>query len=95
MKRRWRWLLLGLVALFFLGLAYVRTHSLVFLQAHAHCIKYAGVSLHHYADEHQGRFPAHPRSYGNALLLMDEDCFHALTGPGYDAAALRDAKRGR
>jgi hypothetical protein len=92
-NRRWRWFLLVLVPLSLLGLAYVRSHPLVFLQAHAHCIKYAGVSLHQYADEHQGRFPAHPRGYGNALLLMDENCSHNLKGPGYDAAALRDAKR--
>jgi hypothetical protein len=93
MKRRWGGILLAFVALSLLGLAYVRTHPLVFLQAHAHCIKWAGLSLHQYADQHEGRFPAHPKGYGNALLLMDEDCFQALTGPGYDAAVLRDAKR--
>jgi hypothetical protein len=27
------------------------------------------------------------------MLLMNEDCFHCLTGPGYDAAPLREAKR--
>jgi hypothetical protein len=93
MGRRWRWALLGLALLAFLVVVYVRTHPLVFIKTHAHCIKYAGIHFHHYAAQHQGRFPSHPKGYANALLLMDEDCFHALTGPGYDAAPLREAKR--
>src|SRR5262249_7244093 len=44
-------------------------------------------------DAHQGRFPFHPDGYGNALLLLDEDCYNCLTGPGYDPAAFREAKR--
>jgi hypothetical protein len=93
MRRRWRWTLLGLALLAFLVVVYVRTHPLVFIKTHAHCIKYPGMHFHQYAAEHYGRFPFHPKGYGNALLLMDEDCFHALTGPGHDAAPLREAKR--
>jgi len=63
------------------------------MEVHAHCIKYAGLELEQYASEHGGRFPSHPKGYPSALLLMNEDCFHALTGPGYDAAPLREAKR--
>jgi hypothetical protein len=63
------------------------------METHAHCIKFAGLQLDQYASEHEGRFPSHPRGYPNALLLMDEDCFHALTGPGYDAVPLLEAKR--
>jgi hypothetical protein len=73
--------------------AYIRTHPLVFMETHTHCIKYAGITLDGYASQHQGRFPSHPKGYGNALLLLDEDCFHALTGPGYEAGPLREAKR--
>ncbi len=72
---------------------YVRTHPLVFLDAHQHCIVYAGHQLLRYADEHEGRFPYQPRGYGNALLLLDESGIHTYTGPGYDAAPLIEAKR--
>src|SRR5258708_7490107 len=40
------------------------------------------------ASSHQS-----PPAYGNALLLLDEGCYFALTGPGYDAAAFHVAKR--
>src|SRR5262245_30291807 len=63
------------------------------MEVHAHCIKFAGLQLEQYASEHDGRFPSHPKGYPNALLLMDEECFHSLTGPGYDATPLREAKR--
>jgi hypothetical protein len=79
--------------LFVLALIYIHTHPLVFMDTHRHCIKAAGMELEQYASEHEGRFPYHPKGYGNALLLMHEDCFHTLTGPGYDAAPLREAKR--
>src|SRR5437763_11688161 len=85
--------LAALVLLLALTGRYVRTHPLVFLEPHQHCIKAAGLELHRYADEHQGRFPSHPGGYGNALLLLDEESYHTLTGPGYDAAPLREAKR--
>jgi hypothetical protein len=75
------------------AVVYVRSHPLVFMNAHEHCIKLAALELHQYASEHQGRFPFDPRGYGDALLLMLEECFHSLTGPGYDAAPLRDARR--
>jgi hypothetical protein len=93
MRRRWRWLLVALAFSTVLAAIYVRTHPLVFMDTHVHCIKYAGLQLEQYASEHQGRFPYDPRGYGNAILLMNEDCFDALTGPGYDAAPLREAKR--
>lgn len=93
--RRWkRWLvILALVAILIVG--YLWTHPLVFIDAHRHCIGFAGLRLLQYAGEHEGRFPFHPKGYGNALLLMDEECFYALTGPGYDEAALVEAKRAR
>jgi hypothetical protein len=93
MRRKWRWLLLALPLLAILVVVHVLTHPLVFMPVHAHCIKVAGLQLEQYADQHDGRFPVHPRGYGNALLLMDEACFITLTGPGYDAAPLHEAKR--
>jgi hypothetical protein len=64
----------------------------VYLPAHRHCIKFAGLQLEQYADAHKGRFPDHPAGYGDALLLMDEETYHSLTGPGYDPAVFREAK---
>jgi hypothetical protein len=95
MRKRRRWLaaLVTLAIVAILLIVYVVTHPLVFLEAHRHCIKFAGLELARYADLHQGRFPFHPGGYGNALLLLDEECFHALTGPGYDAAPLVEAKK--
>lgn len=94
MRRRWRWLLATLALLVVLGWVYVRTRPLVFMRTHRHCIVGAGVTLRQYADEHEGHFPSHPKGYPNALLLlMDEDCFHVFTGPGYEATPLREAKR--
>ncbi len=93
MRRRWQCLLLVLVLLIVLVVVYVRTHPLVFMDTHAHCIKFAGLNLEKYASEHDGQFPSHPKGYGNALLLLDELYFHALTGPGYNASPLREAKR--
>jgi hypothetical protein len=93
MRPRWRWLLLTLALLVVLGYIYVRTHPLVFIDTHRHCIKAAGLELENYAREQDGRYPFHPRGYGNALLLMSEDSLHTFTGPGYDPAPLREAKR--
>jgi hypothetical protein len=93
MRSKWRWFLLALALSTTLVVVYIRTHPLVFMDAHTHCIKFAGLELERYASEHEGRFPFHPHGYANAILLMDEDCFHSLTGPGYDAAPLREAKR--
>jgi hypothetical protein len=93
MRRRWPWIILTLVASALLWTIYVRTHPLVFLEAHQHCIKYAGMQMLKYADEHDGRFPSHPKGYGNALLLLDEDSYNTLTGPGYDPAVLHRAKQ--
>ena len=93
MRRRWRWILLTLALLGVLGWVYVATHSLEFMDAHCHCIKAAGLALGRYADEHQGQFPFHPKGYGNALLLIHEDYFYSLTGPGYDTSTLHEAKK--
>lgn len=93
MNPRWRWLLLALGLLILLACYFVRTHPRVFMNTHAHCIKAAGLALMQYASAHQGRFPHHSRGYGNALLLVDEGYFSVLTGPGYDAAPLREAQR--
>jgi len=92
MKRWRRWLAIFAI-LVVLIVAYVWTHPLVFMDAHRHCIKFAVLQFLQYADEHDGRFPSHPKGYGNALLLMDEVGFYALTGPGYDEAALLEAKK--
>lgn len=86
--------MLLLVALVLLGAGwvYVRMHPLEFMPAHRHCIKIAGLQLANYADGHNGQFPTHPKGYGNALLLVDADCFPMLTGPGYDATPFHKAK---
>jgi hypothetical protein len=81
------------VLLVVLGFIYVRTHPLVFIESHTHCIKVAGLELEQYASEHDGRYPFHSKGFANALLMMNEECLHAFTGPGYDAAPLRGAKR--
>jgi hypothetical protein len=92
MRRFW----LGLLVIVFLAVlaaAYVRNHPLVFLEAHAHCIQMAGIGLENYADRHDGKYPFHPKGYGNALLLMDAEFYDTLTGPGYDAAPFYEAKK--
>jgi hypothetical protein len=91
MARKWRWLLVPAL-LATLVIVYVCTHPLVFMETHSHCITQASLALREYAASHDGKFPYHPKGYGNALLLLPEDCYHSLTGPGYDAAALREAK---
>lgn len=96
MKRRWRGVLLALVLGAVLAGIYVRANPLVFnesLWQHAHCIKIAGMELERYAEENGGRFPSHPKGYGNALLLLNEECYSTLTGPGYDAEPFHRAKR--
>jgi hypothetical protein len=72
--------------------AYVWTHPLVFMATHTNCITMAGLEFARYAAEHEGRYPFHSKRYPNALLLMDEHCFNALTGPGYETAPLVEAK---
>lgn len=96
MRRRWRWVLALMVAAAVLAVVYVRTHPLIFNESfwgHARCVKIAGVNFHQYAEQHGGRFPVHPGGYGNALLLMDEDIYFTLTGPGYDVAPFYEIKR--
>lgn len=96
MKRKLGWLLLLAAVALILTAVYVHTHPLVFNESfwgHAHCIKIAGLTMHAYAGQHGGRFPYDPNGYGNALLLLDEDIYFTLTGPGYDAAPFHEAKR--
>lgn len=38
------------------------------------------------------RLPDHPGGYGDALFLLPEDTWYALTGPGYDEVPFREAK---
>jgi hypothetical protein len=83
----------GITLLAVLSAGYVWTHPLVFMSTHAHCIKAAGGGFHLYADQHGGKWPFHSKGYGNALLLVDEEFYYALTGPGYDAAPFHEAKR--
>jgi hypothetical protein len=90
--RTLQWFALALAVLLAGSWLYVRTHPLVFLDAHRHCIKCAGLQLVVYAADHNGRFPYHPKGYGNALLQMNEDSFFAFTGPGYDDAPFHAAK---
>jgi hypothetical protein len=95
MLRRLRWLLLivGLPAA--AAVVYVRANPLVFNESfwnHAHCIKAAGLELMNYAEKNGGKFPSHPKGYANALLLLNEDCYFAFSGPGYDEAAFYQAK---
>jgi hypothetical protein len=97
MKRKLWTLLLLFPLLAALGLAYhYCTRPFVFNEScweHAHCIKIAGLTLLDYAGQHGGRFPYHPKGYGNALLLLDEDVYFTLTGPGHDDAPFYEAKR--
>jgi len=88
-----RLLLLCMLLLVVLTSVYVSRRPLLFIPTHAHCIKFAGLRLEEFADEHDGKFPYSPKGYSNALLLLEEDYYHALTGPGYDAAPFRQAKR--
>ena len=86
-SRRGTGLLAGavwLVACAGLWWVYMRTHPLVFIEAHTHCIRFASLKFGDYADKHGGHYPFHSKGYPSALLLMDEDCFNTLTGPGYD-----------
>ncbi len=75
---------------------YIYTNPLIFNESfweHSHCINVAMVALDTFAAKHNGKFPFHPKGYGNALLLLNEEDLFALTGPGYDTTAIVDAKR--
>lgn len=96
MRRGWLWILLIPLSGAIFSLVYVRSNPLIFnesLWSHAHCIKLAGLELYDFADKNEGKFPFHPKGYGNALLLLNEECYFALTGPGYDASPFHQAKR--
>ena len=66
MRRRWSWILLILVASAILWAVYVRTHPLVFMDAHQHCIKAAGLRMVEYPRGLDGRFPYHAE-YNTAM----------------------------
>jgi hypothetical protein len=91
-KKRRRNLVLVLLLLLaaLLGLPSFRAH--VYLAAHRHCMKMAGMAFHHYADEHKGEFPKHKDGYGAALLLLPDSYDHCLTGPGYSPTVLSKAR---
>lgn len=72
---------------------HVRTHPLVYMETHAHCMKCGSMALLQYAGQNKNRFPYHPKGYGNALLLLNEENFNCLTGPGYDPTPFYEAKR--
>lgn len=95
MKRRWRWVVAALGLAIVLAVLYVRANPLVFSESmweHEHCIKVALIELMDYCAENGGTYPSHPNGYGDALLLLDEQCYYALTGPGYDEAPFHRAK---
>jgi hypothetical protein len=93
-KGGWVVAVLGLAALVAPGYFYVRARPLVFgIPTHAHCIKYAGLSLVLFADGHGERFPYSSKGYPDAILLLDPDCYYAMTGPGYSPEVLERAKR--
>jgi hypothetical protein len=90
MQRRHLWILIPLAVLATVGALSLRRD--VYLPAHRHCIKQAGMALLLYADTNGGRYPDAPGGYGDALLLAgEEENWHALTGPGYDPAVTREA----
>lgn len=89
MRKRWLWLAPLAMGAAVGGLSF---RPGVYLPAHRHCIKQAGLAFHTYADNHAGRSPDAPGGYGDALLLAGNgENWHALTGPGYDPAVLQDA----
>jgi hypothetical protein len=92
-----KWLLISiLIVVATLPVIYIRSHPLVFnesLWRHAHCIKIAGLALEMYAQSNSGRFPSDSKGYGNALLLLNDEDYFALTGPGYDVEAFHVAKK--
>jgi hypothetical protein len=95
-RRRWPLVLAAFLLLVGAGTIYVLCNPLIFNESffqHAHCIKQAGMGFVNYAVLNGGQFPTHPRGYGDALLLIDEELYDALTGPGYDSTALHVAKQ--
>lgn len=91
--RSWpRYLLGGFILTAILGVAFVRSHPIIFNESffsHAHCMPQATLALLGYAEDHYGRFPMHTNGYGDALLLLSPRYAHpsVLTGPGYDTEA--------
>ena len=92
MRRRGKWILGIAVAGLALTVGVLSLRPGVYMPAHRHCIKFAGMELVRYAQDHDGRFPTHPSGYGDALLLLDEESWASLTGPGYNTSAFQEAK---
>lgn len=61
---------------------------------HGHCIKGIGLAFYSYANDNDGKFPAHTNGYGDALLLMMEyvGSTKLLTGPCYSEAVFERAR---
>jgi hypothetical protein len=99
MKRKIIWLFLVTGVLTLLAAIYVRTHPLVFNESmwgHAHCMPQATLPLLAYSSDHGGKFPMHPKGYGNALLLLTpytQGNVYMLNGPGYDERPFHEAQR--
>jgi hypothetical protein len=95
-RRRWPKILAAFLLLGLTGTIYVWSNPLVFNESfwgHAHCIKIALLELEFYAEQHNGQYPTHPLGYGNALLLLPEECYYGLTGPGYYETPFEQAKK--
>jgi hypothetical protein len=94
-RKKWKILAVAALVLAISTYFYVKTHPLVFNESfweHAHCMKIATMTLLNYAAHHNGQFPVHPGGYGDALLLLDEETYHTLTGPGFDPSTFHEAK---
>lgn len=77
---------------------YVRMHPLVFNESflgHHHCIACTVKGLAFYALDNEGRYPAHPNGYGDALLMIytNVNVGSLLTGPGYEGKIFDEAAR--
>src|SRR5262245_44060099 len=93
MRRRWRQITAAFLMCVLAVVVYVRTHPLVFMPTHRHCIKAAGMAFNQYAAEHGGAYPSHERGYGDAVLLFDPRYYYGFTGPGYDDGVFIEAAR--
>lgn len=90
--------LLLVIVLGVTGIAYVKTHPLIFNESffgHAHCIAGGGLTLLTYAKEHEGRFPFHTNGFGDALVLLlrstESTNPYFVTGANDDGSVFREA----
>ena len=94
LKKRWRLLLIAVVALPFLvygGLFAIGRFNL--FHAHEHCSKIAGSAFSLYASEHEGKYPSHTNGFGDALLLLLKEKYtdvRFVTAPGDDGRVLTE-----